>query len=114
YREGLLIQSNAAVQSTLSQYRVGKVPFISVLEVMRGFLADEDGYLKALADAQRIGIAIREVSLDAPPGLGTAGGITASSVPGPSESGAASGTRRVASAAGGAAQPGAATSSGAM
>ena len=44
YRHGLLVQSDATVRSTLFQYRVGKVPFASVLEVMRGLVADEGGY----------------------------------------------------------------------
>ena len=45
YRHGLLVQSDAAVRSTLFQYRVGKVPFAGVLEVMRGLVTDEGGYL---------------------------------------------------------------------
>ncbi|HET9037981.1 MAG TPA: TolC family protein, partial [Myxococcaceae bacterium] len=77
---GLLVQSDATVRSTLSQYRVGKVPFASVLEVMRGLVTDEGGYLSTLAEAERVLIGLREVSLQAP----TAGGTTPSSgtVPG--------------------------------
>ena len=63
YRHGLLVQSDATVRSTLFQYRVGKVPFASVLEVMRGLVTDEGGYLSTLADAERLLIALREVSL---------------------------------------------------
>jgi cobalt-zinc-cadmium efflux system outer membrane protein len=80
YRETLLVQSDAAVRSTLAQYKVGKVPFASVLEVMRGYVADEGGFLDALAQAQRLAIADREVSLDAPGELG--GGGSGGSVPG--------------------------------
>jgi outer membrane protein TolC len=80
YRTGLLVQSDAAVRSTLAQYQVGKVTFPSVLEVLRGLVGDEGGYLEALAEAQRIAIEEREVSLAAPSGLG--GSLASGSVPG--------------------------------
>jgi outer membrane protein TolC len=80
YRSGLLVQSDAAVRSTLAQYGVGKVTFPSVLEVLRGVVADEGGYLDALAETQRLAIAQREVSLAPPTGLG--GSVTSGSVPG--------------------------------
>jgi outer membrane protein TolC len=72
YRHGLLVQSDATVRSTLFQYRVGKVPFASVLEVMRGLVGDEGDYLSALAEAERLLIGLREVSLQAPAMGGTA------------------------------------------
>jgi outer membrane protein TolC len=87
YREGLLVQSRATTQSTLSQYRVGKVTFASVLEANAGYIADEESFLSAVADAQRIAIAANEVSLDpvgvvgagssggAMPGAGASGGM---------------------------------------
>ena len=80
YRSGLLVQSDAAVRSTLAQYQVGKVTFPSVLEVLRGLVGDEGGYLDALAEAQRIAIEDREVSLAPPAGLG--GSLASGSVPG--------------------------------
>jgi cobalt-zinc-cadmium efflux system outer membrane protein len=64
YREGLLVQSQATVESTLAQYRVGRVTFASVLEATAGYVNDEDGFLAALADAHRIAIAADELSLD--------------------------------------------------
>src|SRR5262249_28369159 len=64
YRDGLLVQSSATVQSTLAQYRVGKLTFASVLEAIAGYIADEDAYLQTVADAQRIGIARAEGSLE--------------------------------------------------
>ena len=78
YRHGLLVQSDATVRSTLTQYRVGKVPFASVLEVMRGLVTDEGGYLATLADAQRLLIGLREVSLQplAAAGSASSGGGT--------------------------------------
>jgi outer membrane protein TolC len=86
YRAGLLVQSDAAVRSTLSQYQVGRVTFPSVLEVLRGLVGDEGGYLDALAEAQRLAIAQREVSLAAPGGLG--GSVSSGSVPGAGAMGA--------------------------
>lgn len=80
YRGGILVQSDAAVRSTLAQYQVGKVTFPSVLEVLRGLVVDEGGYLESLAATQRVAIADREVSL-APPG-GLSGGGAGGSVPG--------------------------------
>jgi len=79
YRGGLLVQSEAAVRSTLAQYQVGRTTFPSVLEVLRGLIVDEGSYLDALADAQRIGVADREVSL-APVGVG--GGGVGGTIPG--------------------------------
>jgi cobalt-zinc-cadmium efflux system outer membrane protein len=64
FREGLLVQSRATEESTLAQYRVGKVTFASVLDANAGYVNDEDAFLEALADAQRIAIAFAEVSLD--------------------------------------------------
>jgi outer membrane protein TolC len=73
YRGGILVQSDATVRSTLAQYQVGKVTFPSVLEVLRGVVVDEGGYLDALAAAQKLAIADREVSLAPPDGLGGGG-----------------------------------------
>ena len=64
YRQGLLVQSQATTESTLAQYRVGKVTFASVLEANAGYLFDQEAHLLASADAQRIAIAYAEVSLD--------------------------------------------------
>jgi outer membrane protein, heavy metal efflux system len=76
YREGLLVQSRATADSTLAQYRVGRVTFASVLEANAGYIADEDGFLGAVADAQRIAIGEAELSLD-PVGVSGAGGVMA-------------------------------------
>ena len=111
YREGLLVQSDTAVRSTVGQYKVGKVPFASVLEVMRGLVADEGGYLDTIAQAQRMAIAQRELSLQPTPGIG--GGATAmggGSVPG--SSGITSGSARPSGGAAASAAPAQAGSSG--
>lgn len=100
YRHGLLVQSDATVKSTLFQYRVGRVPFASVLEVMRGLVTDESGFLGTLADAERLRIGLREVSLQPASisGAGLAGGGT---VPGSASASAP----RTSSGAGAAAAP---------
>jgi outer membrane protein TolC len=74
YRGGILLQSDATVRSTMAQYQVGKVTFPSVLEVLRGLVVDEGGYLDALAAAQKLAIADREVSLAPPDGIGSGSG----------------------------------------
>jgi outer membrane protein TolC len=80
YRAGLLIQSEATVASTTSQYRVGRVTFASVLEALAGYLADVDGFLQSVAEAQRVAIAQGEVSLQATGGAG--GSIGSGGFPG--------------------------------
>jgi outer membrane protein TolC len=81
YREGLIIQSRATAESTISQYRVGRVSFASVLDALGGVIADEDGWLQANAAAQRVAIAAQEVSLE-PAGAGGGGGLSGAAMPG--------------------------------
>jgi outer membrane protein TolC len=64
YQRGLLVQSQATTESTLAQYKVGKVAFASVLEASAGFIADQDGFLAAVAAAHRLVIADDEISLE--------------------------------------------------
>jgi outer membrane protein, heavy metal efflux system len=80
YQGGLIVQSQATVESTMSQYRVGRVTFASVLEAITGVIGDEDGYLQTAAAAQRVAIAADEVSLE--PAGGASGALSAGSVPG--------------------------------
>jgi outer membrane protein TolC len=87
YRSGLLALSGATARSTLSQYQVGRVPFTAVLEALGSLVADRVSYLGSSADAQRIAIAQRALSLD-PPSLGGAGPAGAL-MPGTSNAGAA-------------------------
>jgi cobalt-zinc-cadmium efflux system outer membrane protein len=95
YQGGLLVQSAATADSTLAQYEVGKVTFASVLEVNAGFIADQDSYLQALAQAHRLEIERVEVGLGpvaaasasmgggsaGVPGAGPQMSITQSSIP---------------------------------
>jgi hypothetical protein len=80
YREGLLMQSAATAESTLTQYRVGRASFASVLEANTGILRDEEDYLRTLVEAQRLAIAQAEVSLEPVASLG--GGSAAGGMPG--------------------------------
>jgi outer membrane protein, heavy metal efflux system len=71
YRDGLLVQSQATVKSTLLQYQVGRVTFASVFEALSGYLSDVSGFLESVTASQRVAIAEREISLDAPEASGT-------------------------------------------
>jgi outer membrane protein TolC len=81
YRDGLLMQSAATAESTLTQYRVGRASFASVLEANTGILRDEEDYLRTLVNAQRLAIAQAEVSLEPVASMG-GGGQGAGSMPG--------------------------------
>jgi outer membrane protein TolC len=106
YREGLLMQSAATAESTLTQYRVGRASFASVLEANTGILRDEEDYLRTLVDAHQLAIAQAEVSLE-PVGSMGGGGQAAGSMPGAGSSPSAP-TRGAST---GASAPGAAPSS---
>jgi len=84
YRGGLLVQSEATADSTLAQYEVGKVTFASVLESTAGFVADQDSYLQALAQAHGVEIDRAEVSLGsvASTGSGSGSGGGGAAMPG--------------------------------
>jgi outer membrane protein TolC len=81
YRSGLLVQSRATAESTLAQYKVGRISFVSVLEAIAGYIQDETAFLRTVADAQRIEIARSEVSLS-PLALAGAAGMESGSMPG--------------------------------
>jgi cobalt-zinc-cadmium efflux system outer membrane protein len=78
YRTRLLVQSEAAVQSAVAQYQVGKVPFAAVLEALAGLSADRSGYLATLATGLELVIDQRALSLESP-----AAAPAASSTPAP-------------------------------
>ena len=100
YRSGLLVQSEAAFRATLAQFEVGRAPFLSVLEALNGWIADQSGLLQTQVGAQSIAIAQAEFDLAAPPAFGTTlgsaamgsqGGGSASS-PGSAKGGSAKGS----------------------
>ena len=79
YRAGLLVQSEASFQASLAQYEAGRAPFLSVLEALNGWLADQSGCLQALAQAQASQIAQEEFNLAGTPPI-TSQGLTASAI----------------------------------
>jgi outer membrane protein TolC len=104
YQHGLLAQAEASADSTLGQYRAGRVSFASVLEANAGAIADADAALEVLAEGWRLAIAQAEVSLadvgaasspmgaaampgTGPTGFSRSGGVTA---PGSTRAGAGS------------------------
>lgn len=66
YERGLLAHSEAVVESTRSQYRVGNVGLAAVLEANAAYLADAEGYIRAQALVHKTLIEAAVVSLDAP------------------------------------------------
>lgn len=97
YEHGLLVQSEATTESTLSQYMVGRVGFVSVLEATAGLIGDQSSYLDAIAAAHRVLIDERELSL-APVSMpavvgGSSGSMSSGNAPSmPTSSGAPAST----------------------
>jgi outer membrane protein TolC len=72
YRQGLLVQSEATFQATLAQYEAGRVPLLSALEALQGWIADRSGLLQTQAQAHGLQIALEEMSLGPTPSVGSA------------------------------------------
>lgn len=64
YRDELLPRSRSAAESALTQYRLGRAGFASVVEANLGLLADEDASLQVLFDVHTLAIADLELSLE--------------------------------------------------
>ena len=79
YQEGLLVQSEATFQANLAQYQAGRVPFVSVLEALNGWIADRGGFLQALAQVLAVQIAQDEFNLAGTPAI-SAPGLNAASM----------------------------------
>lgn len=103
YRDGLLVQSEATFHATHAQYESGRVPFLSVLETLNGWVADRGGLLQAVAQAKAIEIAQEEFNLAGTPaisvqglgspamGMGGAPGRSGPATPSVSKAGSSSG-----------------------
>ena len=89
YRDSLLPLADATTRSTLAQYEVGRLPFAAVLEALGSYVANRGSALASIAEAWRVVIAQREVSLE--PMAGGAGGTASASVPGAGAQGRAMG-----------------------
>ncbi len=85
YETGLLIQSEALVASALAGYEAGQLGFSALADASAGYLADEDGYLATLAEAQRLAIAALEISLE--PAMAPAVTLSSASMGGMSAAG---------------------------
>jgi outer membrane protein TolC len=112
YEKGLLVQSEASADSTLAQYKVGKVTFASVLESNAGLIADEESYLESLAAAHRIRIADAEISLEPTAMPGASASSAGMPGAGPSSMGSAASAGTKMAAPSSTATPNAPTSSG--
>lgn len=76
YEERLLADAEATSAATLTQYRIGKVPFASVLEATSLTISLTDASLGVLVDAWKLAIAQDEMSLAEVSVSGSAMGAT--------------------------------------
>ncbi len=63
YRDGLLVQSEAAFKAALAQVEGGRGSFLAALESLNGWVGDQGAYLQTLAELQAQHIALREAAL---------------------------------------------------
>lgn len=73
YREGILVQGESTFEANLAQYETGRVPFLSVLEALNGWISDEGGLLQTIAQALSIRIAQEEFNLSGTPSIASTG-----------------------------------------
>ncbi|MBE2251904.1 MAG: TolC family protein [Myxococcus sp.] len=90
YQDSLLANAEATATATLTQYRIGKVPFASVLEATSATIALVDASYAVLVDAWKLAIAQDESSLAE---VSVNGGGMGSAVPGAGGGGGMSGVR---------------------
>lgn len=90
YQGRLLADAEATATATLTQYRIGKVPFASVLEATSATIALVDASYAVLVDAWKLAIAQDESSLSE---VSVSGGAMGSAVPGAGGGGGMSGPR---------------------
>jgi len=69
YLEGVLPVDELSLESAISSYRTGKVPFVTVLEALNTLYADKALYLTRLADAEKWRAAIDEADLQPTGGM---------------------------------------------
>ncbi|WP_306591548.1 TolC family protein [Geothrix sp. 21YS21S-4] len=81
YRQGLLVQSEAAFKAALAQYEGGRGAFLGALEALNGWVGDQGAYLQALAQLQAQHIALREAALG-PTAPVTGGALASASLTG--------------------------------
>ena len=80
YDDGILPQDQMTVESSLTNYQTGKVPFVSVLESMTSLYADRWTRAGLVADHARLRASMREASLDGGPEMSPASAPAAASM----------------------------------
>jgi len=77
YDQGIVPQDRMTVESALTSYQGGSVPFVSVLEAMTSLFADRWTRESLVADHARLLASLREASLEATPDMAAAGAMGA-------------------------------------
>ena len=80
YDDGIIPQDQMTVESSLTNYQTGKVPFVSVLESMTSLYADRWTRAGLVADHARLRASMREASLDGGPEMSPASAPAAASM----------------------------------
>jgi len=79
YDGGIIPQDQMTVESSITNYQTGRVPFVSVLEAMSSLYADRWARAGFLADHARLRASLREASLDGGPEMSPASAPAAAS-----------------------------------
>jgi len=66
YRDGLIVQAEAAETSALNDYRAGKIDFTTLLDAALDVLTARQGYWRALADHEIAAARLRQIIGDQP------------------------------------------------
>jgi hypothetical protein len=69
---GIIPQDQMTVEASITNYRTGSVPFVSVFEAMTALYADRWARAGYLADHARLRASLREASLDGGPDMSQA------------------------------------------
>jgi outer membrane protein TolC len=77
YDQGIVVQDRMTVESAMTSYQAGRVPFVAVLEAMTSLFADRWTRQNLVADHGRLLASLREASLDATPDMTAAGAMAA-------------------------------------
>ena len=77
YDQGIVPQDRMTVESALTSYQGGSVPFVSVLEAMTSLFADRWTRESLVADHARLLASLREASLEATPDMTATGAMGA-------------------------------------
>ncbi len=72
YDEGVLPVDQLSLESAISSYRTGKLPFVTVLEALNTLYADRALYLTRLAESEKWSVSIDEADLQASTGMAAA------------------------------------------